>query len=97
MAGGETYIHEFYEVSASDVGSNTPSLGALLGTTVYGDGSVPDTRSTTDNNIEPMYSEPRLGELIWSVGCPDKLQELTGFEPKYSLSEGIRKIKEIEI
>ena len=57
MAGGETYIHEFYEVSASDVGSNTPSLGALLGTTVYGDGSVPDTRSTTDNNIEPMYSE----------------------------------------
>jgi len=46
--------------------------------------------------IEPMYSEPRLGELIWCVGCPDKLQELTGFEPKYSLSEGIRKIKEIE-
>ena len=46
--------------------------------------------------IEPMYSEPRLGELIWNVGCPDKLQELTGFEPKYSLSEGIRKIKEIE-
>ena len=46
--------------------------------------------------IEPMYSEPRLGELIWCVGCPDKLQELTGFEPKYSLSDGIRKIKEIE-
>jgi len=46
--------------------------------------------------IEPIYSEPRLGELIWCVGCPDKLQELTGFEPKYSLSEGIRKIKEIE-
>jgi len=57
MAGGETYIHEFYEITADQVGAKTPNLGSLLGTTVYGDGSVPDTRSTTDNSLEPMYQE----------------------------------------
>ncbi len=57
MAGGETYIHEFYDIAASEVGSDNPALGSLLGTTVYGDGSVPDTRSTTDNSLEPMYQE----------------------------------------
>ena len=57
MAGGETYIHEFYETTADQHGSDNPNLGTLVDTVVYGDGSVPDTRSTTDNSLEPMYQE----------------------------------------
>ena len=57
MAGGETYIHEFYETTADQHGSNSPTFGTKVNTTVYGDGSVPDTRSTTDNSLEPMYQE----------------------------------------
>ena len=57
MAGGETYIHNFYEVTADQHGSVSPVLGTQVNSTVYGDGSVPDTRSTTDNSLEPMYQE----------------------------------------
>ena len=57
MAGGETYIHTFYEVTADQVGSSSPTYGTQLGQVVYGDGQVQDTRSLTDTNIEPMYSE----------------------------------------
>ena len=57
MAGGETYIHDFYETTADQHGSDNPALGAKVGGVVYGDGSVPDTRSTTDNSLEPMYQE----------------------------------------
>ena len=57
MAGGETYIHDFYEVTADQHGSATPAFGTQVGSVVYGDGSVPDTRSTTDNSLEPMYQE----------------------------------------
>ena len=57
MAGGETYIHEFYETTGDQHGSNNPTFGTKVNTTVYGDGSVPDTRSTTDNSLEPMYQE----------------------------------------
>ena len=57
MAGGETYIHEFYETTADQHGSDNPTFGTKVNTTVYGDGSVPDTRSTTDNSLEPMYQE----------------------------------------
>ena len=57
MAGGETYIHDFYEATADQHGSVSPALGAQVGGAVYGDGSVPDTRSTTDNSLEPMYQE----------------------------------------
>ena len=57
MAGGETYIHKFYETTADQHGSDNPTFGTLVDTVVYGDGSVPDTRSTTDNSLEPMYQE----------------------------------------
>jgi hypothetical protein len=76
MAGGETYIHDFYEVTADQHGSATPAFGAQVGSVVYGDGSVPDTRSTTDNSLEPMYQE----ELI--LGYAQTLESgiLEGFD-----------------
>ena len=64
MAGNETFIHDWYDWDGASVDANgVPSgLGPILATDVFGDGTVPDTRSVTDNNIEPMYqSEIILG------------------------------------
>ncbi len=56
MSGGETYIHDFYDWDGAVGGDLTPqALGAQYAQDVFGNGSVPDTRSTTDRNIEPMY------------------------------------------
>jgi outer membrane receptor protein involved in Fe transport len=76
MAGGETYIHNFYEVTADQHGSVSPVLGAQVNSTVYGDGSVPDTRSTTDNSLEPMYQE----EIILGYAQTLESGMLEGFD-----------------
>ena len=66
MAGGETYIHTWYDYPAGAPADYLPvgipvekdeSNPAYLRHVVYGDGSVPDTRSTTDTSLEPMYGE----------------------------------------
>lgn len=64
MAGNETYIHDYFDWDGVSVdGQFVPTgLGPQYDQLVFGDGSVPDTRSVTDLNIEPMYqSEIILG------------------------------------
>jgi hypothetical protein len=65
MSGGETYIHDYYDWDGVSVdGDYVPTglPGSPYDSIVYGNGEVPDTRSVTDNNIEPMYqSEFILG------------------------------------
>jgi hypothetical protein len=59
MSGNETYIHDYYDwdgVSA-DAQHVPTNLGPIYDTIVYGDGSVPDTRSTTDAGIDAMFQE----------------------------------------
>ncbi|MDD9890635.1 MAG: TonB-dependent receptor [Gammaproteobacteria bacterium] len=59
MAGNETYIHDYYDWDGVSVdGQGVPTgLGPLYDTIVYGDGSVPDTRSVTDANLDAMFQE----------------------------------------
>ena len=76
MAGGETYIHEFYETTADQHGSDNPNFGTKVNTTVYGDGSVADTRSTTDTSLEPMYQE----EIILGYAQTLESGMLEGFD-----------------
>lgn len=65
MAGGETYIHEYFDWDGVSVDAdNAPTNVAATpyDTIVFGNGEVPDTSSVTDKNIEPMYqSEFILG------------------------------------
>lgn len=64
MSGGETYIHDWFAWDGvSENAQREPTnLGPQWDQTVFGDGSVPDTRSTTDRNLEAMYqSEFILG------------------------------------
>ena len=59
MAGNETYIHDYYDWDGVSIGAQEvpTGLGAIYDTVVFGDGTVPDTRSTTDANIEAMFQE----------------------------------------
>lgn len=64
MAGGETYIHDYFDWDGVSVDSQfvPTNLGPQYDQIVFGNGEVPDTRSVTDVNIEPMYqSEIILG------------------------------------
>jgi len=69
MAGGETYIQTWYDYPAGAPADFLPvgipvekdeNNPAYLRHVVYGDGAVPDTRSTTDTSLEPMYGEELL-------------------------------------
>jgi hypothetical protein len=85
LSGGETYIHEYFAwdgVSVDPVTDAPINGGALLETVTFADGSVPDTRSLTDVNIEPMYqSEIMLGYQYllndeWTLGVTGVYREL---------------------
>ena len=67
MAGGEYFTADWYEVSAADLGSSNPTFGPLLDEVVYGTGEVADTRSLTDNNLEPMYSEEYIVGFVQTL------------------------------
>jgi hypothetical protein len=65
MAGNETYIHDYF--AWDGVCQNADRTPCNIASTtwdqrIFGDGTVPDTRSVTDLNIDPMYqSEIILG------------------------------------
>jgi hypothetical protein len=65
MSGGETYIHDYFAWDGVSVDPSTQAptnVGAQWDQVVFGNGEVPDTRSTTDRNLEAMYqSEFILG------------------------------------
>jgi len=68
MSGGETYIQDYFDWDGTNNPDFTPAnLGAQFDQDVFGNGEVPDTRSTTDTNFEPMYqSEFILGYQFYS-------------------------------
>lgn len=42
------------------------------------------------NQIEPIYGEPRLGDIPHSLACVDKAKNLLGYNPKYGLKDGLK-------
>jgi len=59
MAGNETFIQEFYDWNGTSMDAQfvPTNLGPIYRTQVFGDGTVPDTRSVTDANLEAMYQD----------------------------------------
>ena len=57
MAGNETYIQDYYDWDGVSVGAQEvpTNLGGIYNSDVFGDGTVPDTRSVTDGNIQAMF------------------------------------------
>lgn len=41
--------------------------------------------------IEPVYEKPRPGDILHAVADVSKARELIGYEPKYSVEEGLKK------
>lgn len=68
MSGGETYIQDYFDWDGSSDANDVPiNLGQQFDQDVFGDGVAPDTRSTTDTNIEAMYqTEFILGYQFYS-------------------------------
>lgn len=69
MAGNETYIHDYFDwdgVSVDSQGVPT-GLGPLYDQIVYGDGTVPDTRSVTDANLQAMFQEELILGYQWTT------------------------------
>lgn len=68
MSGGETYIQDYYDWDGTSGADDVPTgLGQQFDQDLFGNGVAPDTRSTTDVNIEAMYqSEFILGYQYYS-------------------------------
>ncbi len=74
MAGNETYIHDYFDWDGTSVDSQgvPTGLGAQYDQIVYGDGTVPDTRSVTDANIDAMYQDEFI--LGWQTTLDNDLR-----------------------
>jgi outer membrane receptor protein involved in Fe transport len=70
MAGGETYVHDYFDWDGVSVDSQfvPQNLGPLYETVVFADGSVPDTRSTTDTTMNAMYQSEFILGYSFSTG-----------------------------
>ena len=96
MAGAETYIHDYYNFDGTFGENDVPGLGALLGTQVNGDGSVPDVSEVLDTTIKPMFQD----ELIlgyqtmlndeWSAGVKYTMRDLGSVIDDITIDKAIR-------
>jgi UDP-glucose 4-epimerase len=55
---------------------------------------VDTLNETLGTTIEPIYAEPRLGDVRHSFAAIDRLRETVGFEPQVDFGEGIRRAVE---
>jgi UDP-glucose 4-epimerase len=51
-----------------------------------------DLREILHSEIEPIYSDPRPGDVRHSLADISRARELLGYEPRYSLREGLEKM-----
>jgi len=82
MAGAETYIHDYHVFGGTLGEHDVPALGALLGTQVNSDGSVPDVSEVLDTSIKPMYQDEYIigyQTMLndeWSAGVKYTMRDL---------------------
>lgn len=83
MAGNETYIHDYYDWNGTSVDSQgvPTGLGPIYRTDVFGDGTVPDTRSVADANLDAMYQEEYILGYQWTLDNDVQLS-IKGIERK---------------
>ena len=62
MSGGEFYSYQFCDWDGTNGNGSFTEVGVTNCGDIgyYADGSVPDTRSTTDANLQPMYGEETI-------------------------------------
>jgi UDP-glucose 4-epimerase len=53
---------------------------------------IDDLKEILKSEIEPIYSEPRLGDVRHSLADISLAKELLGYKPRYSFREGLEKM-----
>lgn len=56
LAGAELFTQDFYELLGLN-SDDTPILGDLIDSAIFGDGTIPDPDAIRDLNIDPMYQD----------------------------------------
>jgi len=96
MAGAETYIHDYHVFDGTLGEHDVPGLGALLGTQVNSDGSVPDVSTVLDTSIKPMYQDEFIlgyQTMIndeWSAGVKYTMRDLGSVIDDITINKAIR-------
>lgn len=70
LAGGETFIENYYVLTSVGADGKNPVLGSQIGVeNVYSDGTIRDRREIVDMDIKPMYQDE------WMVGVQHALNK----------------------
>ena len=51
-----------------------------------------DLREILQSKVEPIYADPRPGDVRHSLADISRARELLGYEPQYNLREGLEKM-----
>lgn len=53
---------------------------------------IESLRQCYPTEVDTQFEAPRSGDIVHSIGCPDKISEAAGFTAAVSFREGIRKL-----
>jgi outer membrane receptor protein involved in Fe transport len=67
MAGAELFTQDWYQFTGLGAGDVPQLEGAPFLEEVFGDGTVPDTRAVTDQNLDPMYVDEFILGARWMM------------------------------
>lgn len=68
LAGGESFIENFYVLSSVGSDGKNPVLGAKIGPeNVYSDGTIRDRREIVDMDIKPMYQDEWMAGIQHTI------------------------------
>ncbi len=90
------YIDDVVQVNLLAADIITPLQGEVLnvgcGQSISINQLVQEINQVLKTDLEPIYQEPRTGEVRHSQADISKIQGLLGFEPKVSLKAGLEKL-----
>lgn len=96
-----TYIDNVIEINLRAIDTNNPAAVNQIYNTAYGErttlnqlvDSLKEFLSEFDPeiaNVEPTHGPNRAGDIPHSLACIDKAKGLLGYDPQYSMRDGLR-------
>ena len=96
-----TYIENVIEMNLRAIDTDNPAAVNQIYNTAYGErttlnqlvAGLKEFLSEFDPeiaNVEPTHGPNRAGDIPHSLACIDKAKELLGYDPQYSMRDGLR-------
>lgn len=96
-----TYIDNVIQMNMRALTTTSPEAVNQIYNTAYGErttlnqlvDSLKENLSKMDpeiTSIEPIHGPNRVGDIPHSLACIDKARNLLGYDPKYSMQEGLK-------